>query len=277
MSDYWPIPKPFRTNLVNRMVYVALSDDTPRHVISACRILFTASRLNLRNRLLPREEVPRVPLESAPMATRREYEELLESEEEYMNYRHDWEVHKAGYPPDKKLKYLDFPIYPGITPATLPDRSREVKFPQPPERLQHESWEEIDLWPIPAEHREGVIGRLMRFIANPPDVATSLSASRTMLFGSNVNLLYQKAGDMPPPFKPWPPPNPNERDFSELEFCDAQWNLFMQDRMLRDDGYPPGETFRWLRSPARIHKELVNWELVNKALDHCKIKIEDGW
>lgn len=192
-----------------------------------------------------------------------------------MNYRHDWAVHKAGYPPGHVLKYLAFPIYPGITPATLPDRSREVQFPDSFELEPGPPWDEVDLWPIPAEHREGVIHRLLEITVKPPNPDVALSATRAMLFASSVNLMYEKAGDIEPPYKPFPPWPPEARNFHDLQFCDAQWCLFTQDRNLRDDGYPPGETFRWLRSPPRMCEELVNWELVNKYMAMNKLEVED--
>ena len=273
--EYWPIPATFRTMLISRTTHIVYTEKSPRHVIAGCRILFTASRLNLRHRLLPRQEVPRINPNLPPLPTKREYEAWLRSDEDYLAYRHDWRVHKAGYPPGHELKWLPFPIYPGITPASMPDRSRRLQLPGPPEREQY-TWEEFDLWHIPSEHRPGIMACLARYISSPPDVGIALSASRCMLFASSVNLQYQKLPDLKPPYKPWKPFADHERYYNIHQFCDSQWSLYHQDRMLYGDGYPKGETFRWLTSPPDIYDELVNWDRVNAALIHDGVELDEN-
>jgi len=279
MPDFWPISASIRSGVMNHNSVLAIQTENPRHAIAACRILFAASLLNLRNRLLPRPYIPRpTPLKG----TGREYEEYLRSDQKYLDYLHDWKVFKAGYPPGHELKYLEFKIIPCVTPQAVYDpekdnykNHREWFYP-PEEELYEESWDHCDLWPIRPELREPAINRLLRIIADKSDVGASLAGSRAMLTASSINLRYQKAPEMRPPQKPWAPLDPDERDFFDLEFCDGQHDSYLRDREMCDSGFPPGETFRWLHSPARISEHLVDWERVNYFLAKNDKFVEDG-
>jgi len=272
MSDYWPIPVPIRTGVINYAIGVALNAEKPRDQLTACRIVLTASLLNLRYRQLPQ---PLPVRHKIPKATRKEYEEMLNADELYLNYLHDWQICLAGYPPGHTLKYLPFPRISGVTPQTVRDPSlvQPKVFPED----KHLSWDDCDLWPIKKEYREPLMNTLLRLVTLKDNLPVSLGAARTMLTASSINLRYQKAGDIKPPYAPEPVPDPSERDFSDLVFVDGQYQLFQRDVEMSEDGYPPGETFMWTHSPMRITGKTVCWDRLNKYITKNKLVVEDGW
>ncbi len=271
---FWPIPREYRVGVVNQMLRALHVAESDNHSIAACRNLVTASRLNLKHRQLPHPEVPRM-RPPPPLPTRKEYAAYVETLQEYLDYRHDYKLLQAGYPEGCELRYLEFKVIPCVTPQSIPDRSRRYKGCEYPEPPAGEPWETADLYPIPLEHREFLVNRLMRHVMNKEKLSVSISASRVMLSLSAVNLMYQKAGDIKPPPKPWPEWEPEARDYHTVLRHDPQYMLYSSDRMMHDDGYPRGETFRWKLARDTMRDELIDWPDLNAALDFCDVVLPE--